>query len=316
MGWLPFLQKDRQKDKQRAGTSDEKAFLRPDDEPVPARRARRKTGKDAQAADPVLPEKKRARRRLIGAAALVLATVIGLPMLLDSEPKPLADDVAIDIPAKDRAFLDGATRQSGAASASTTVPAASLDKGEQLADPAGAPTDAAASSAHPAASTASSPSAGATLPSSAQPAPALAAPASSTASHLAKSTPTAEARALRSAEQKAEPASPAKADNATTAHSGGASEKPDMPRQESAKAGEQKGSKFVVQVAALASQDKVNALQGRLKSAGVHSYTQKVATHSGDRIRVRIGPFTNRDDAERMRVRLAKLGLRSSLLPV
>jgi DedD protein len=52
--------------------------------------------------DPILPEKKRARRRLIGAMALALAAIIGLPMILDSEPKPLADDVNIRIPAKDK----------------------------------------------------------------------------------------------------------------------------------------------------------------------------------------------------------------------
>ena len=50
--------------------------------------------------DPVLPEKKRARRRLVGAVALVLAVIIGVPMILDSEPKPLPDDLTIEIPSK------------------------------------------------------------------------------------------------------------------------------------------------------------------------------------------------------------------------
>ncbi|EJL81146.1 hypothetical protein PMI16_04752, partial [Herbaspirillum sp. CF444] len=59
-----------------------------------------RAGKD-ESVDPVLPEKKRARRRLIGAVALVLAVVIVLPMILDSEPRPLADDIAIQIPSKD-----------------------------------------------------------------------------------------------------------------------------------------------------------------------------------------------------------------------
>jgi DedD protein len=42
--------------------------------------------------------KKRARRRLVGAIALVLLIVVFLPMILDSEPKPLNQDIAIDIP--------------------------------------------------------------------------------------------------------------------------------------------------------------------------------------------------------------------------
>lgn len=43
--------------------------------------------------------KKRARRRLVGAVALVLVVIVFLPMLLDSEPKPLSEDVSINIPA-------------------------------------------------------------------------------------------------------------------------------------------------------------------------------------------------------------------------
>lgn len=72
------------------------------DVPVKPRRSRAKAG-DEEPIDPMLPEKKRARRRLIGATALVLAAIIGLPMVFDSEPKPLADDIAIQIPPRDKA---------------------------------------------------------------------------------------------------------------------------------------------------------------------------------------------------------------------
>jgi DedD protein len=48
--------------------------------------------------DEELQLKKRARRRLVGAIALVLLVVVFLPMLLDSEPKPLNQDIAITIP--------------------------------------------------------------------------------------------------------------------------------------------------------------------------------------------------------------------------
>ena len=48
--------------------------------------------------DEELQLKKRARRRLVGAIALVLLVVVFLPMFLDSEPKPLNQDVAIIIP--------------------------------------------------------------------------------------------------------------------------------------------------------------------------------------------------------------------------
>jgi len=42
--------------------------------------------------------RKRARRRLVGAIALVLAVVVFLPMILDNEPKPISEDIAINIP--------------------------------------------------------------------------------------------------------------------------------------------------------------------------------------------------------------------------
>lgn len=48
--------------------------------------------------DDELQLKKRARRRLVGAIALVLLVVVFLPMFLDNEPKPLNQDIAITIP--------------------------------------------------------------------------------------------------------------------------------------------------------------------------------------------------------------------------
>ena len=48
--------------------------------------------------DDELQLKKRARRRLVGAVALVLLIVVFLPMILDNEPRPLNQDIAINIP--------------------------------------------------------------------------------------------------------------------------------------------------------------------------------------------------------------------------
>ena len=71
------------------------------DVPVKPRRSRRSPTQDEEPVDPMLPEKQRARRRLIGATALVLAAIIGLPMIFDADPnKPLADDVETQIPDK------------------------------------------------------------------------------------------------------------------------------------------------------------------------------------------------------------------------
>jgi len=64
------------------------------------RRGERGVEPDAMLLDPSLPEKQRARRRLVGAIALVVAAVVALPMILDSHPKPVTDDIAIDIPTR------------------------------------------------------------------------------------------------------------------------------------------------------------------------------------------------------------------------
>jgi DedD protein len=287
MGLFSFLHKNRQK----TASGDSEFYSRAEDESSSSRpRSRRKVSKDAAPVDPVLPEKKRARRRLIGAVALVLAAIIGLPMLLDSEPKPLADDIAIDIPAKDRAFQNGVGHPPATISAGI-APSASLDRNEQLmAMPVKPDVPVASQAASAAVAAAATPDdkaadQGAGLPSAVTVKPSPGA--------LAKPSPKPEAKPESKAEVKPEAA------------------------MASAKlAAEKKPAKFVIQIAALATQEKVSELQGKLKSAGVHSYTQKVATQGGDRIRIRVGPFGNRDEADRMRTKLIKLGLNGTLVPL
>lgn len=49
--------------------------------------------------------KKRARRRLVGAAALALFAVIVLPMVMDHEPRPAPPDIQVRIPSQDASFV-------------------------------------------------------------------------------------------------------------------------------------------------------------------------------------------------------------------
>ena len=42
--------------------------------------------------------RKRARRRLVGAIALVVIVVVFVPMVLENEPKPVSQDISINIP--------------------------------------------------------------------------------------------------------------------------------------------------------------------------------------------------------------------------
>jgi DedD protein len=237
-----------------------------------------KRAKEARA-DPVLPEKKRARRRLVGAIALALAVAVGLPMILDSEPKPLATDIDIRIPAKDKAPAQPAPAPVAAADA--------LDQRETIVE---APK--------------------------ATPAPAAAArevaevKLASAKPDIKKPEPKApEKIAVKVAEPKPVEPNPAEVKHPAA--------KPDTERALAIledKAPEAKPQKYIVQVAALASQEKVDELQGKLKEAGIPSFTQKGSGKSGELIRVRVGPFS-KEEGEKIRAKLSKLGLSGTVTP-
>lgn len=263
-----------------------------------------------EAADPVLPEKKRARRRLVGAVALVLAVVIVLPMILDSEPKPLVEDIAIQIPSRD-------SKASGApVSASASVNNVnSLDQKEEIVDP----TSIAAAS--PSRSAPVPLAIGATTGARVTSDAVAAIPSAAKIVSPTEFTPKPETKPKAEVKPKLIPKVDPKAMrepvSAADKHSDSARAQAILEgRIEPASSnGEKKSEKIVLQVAALASQDKANELQGRLKEAGIHSYTQKASAQTGDRIRVRVGPFNSKEEAERVRAKLTKLGLSGSLVP-
>jgi DedD protein len=68
--------------------------------------------------------KRRGRRRLVGAIALVLAAVIVLPMVFDSDPRGSAPPVSVRIPAED----DGSFKPKVTPKAPDPVPAKGADK--------------------------------------------------------------------------------------------------------------------------------------------------------------------------------------------
>lgn len=85
--------------------------------------------------------KKRARRRLVGAVALVIVVVIFLPMFLANKPKPLNQDIAINIPpvpAEQPASEGGTTAPPVplGASAPPAQPVAGMPQGEPAREPA------------------------------------------------------------------------------------------------------------------------------------------------------------------------------------
>lgn len=278
MGLFSFLRKKQQESS--VGNSD---FYSQADEEQPSGRSKRKqSNKRTEAVDPVLPEKKRARRRLIGAIALVLAAVIGLPMILDSEPKPLSDDINIQIPSKDTA-APIAQSKAPTTQKNSQPTAESLSPDEEVIE---------APASQVAAKTEVKP----------EEKPEVKAVEPEKKPQVAK---------VETPEHKvATPPTIAKTD-----HSDEAARARAILDGKANTAAPKASGKIVLQVAALATQDKVNELQKKLQGAGLKSFTQKVATESGERIRVRVGPFANEAEAEKARAKLTKLGLTGKQVP-
>lgn len=267
MGLFSFLSKNKQ------GSDTDDDF----DAPVKARRSRRTQPADSDPVDPVLPEKKRARRRLIGATALVLAAIIGLPMIFDSEPKPLADDIAIQIPSRDKPSSGLGTvvavQQSDLPLPPEPEPALNVAKAPE----------AMPSSLKPDVKTEAKPEIKSEVKSEVKP----------DVKSVTKLEPKAESKTEAKAESKAEP-------KQSAAVPVSAKEKP---------------AHFILQVAAIATKEHANELQAKLKKAGIKSYSQKVTSKAGERIRIRVGPFNTKEEALKMRARLVKLGLTGTLQP-
>lgn len=349
MGLFSKFGKNKQESAQDSGyytsADDQAALERARSKRASTADAPRRRTRDREADDPVLPEKKRARRRLVGAIALALAVAVGLPMVLDSEPKPLASDIDINIPSKERTpdaparadrkpapIPDGDTLDSReeivedakpAAKPSTTVaakPAAKPDTGlsaqaqahsDEL-DRSVAASEARAKAEADARNKQESDrraeqerkrEAERKLAESKAEAKAKADARADTERKLAESR-AAEAKAAE-ARAAAKPATESKAsqDARALAILEGKSAKP--------AAAAESGQKFVLQVAALSDQNKVNELRERLKQAGISSYTQKAP--SGDVTRVRVGPFSSKEEAEKVRAKLQGMGLAGRL---
>jgi DedD protein len=87
-----------------------------------------------------------------------------------------------------------------------------------------------------------------------------------------------------------------------------ATAKPDAKAEGKPAANAAPGRGFVMQVGAFSSSDKARQLQQQLRAAGFPAYLESVKTTSGERTRVRAGPFATVEAAQKARSRL--LGLK------
>jgi len=253
-------------------------------------------------------QKRRARRRLVGAVVLALAAAVILPMLLEKEPQPLGEDVSVQIPPVDEGkFVNRLTRSRPGETAAKADP-----KGSGPAAKSGTPTPEAAKAAAPEAPApipAAEGAAAAAPPAVAVESPPPASPSKSIAAAeqrvLAgpppKSTPAADAKA-------GPPAKPAQATPAPVAAAAPAL---------AADANAGPSESFAVQLAAFSDDKGANALAGTLKKAGhATAYVEAVDTGHGKLWRVRVGGFTTRADADAARTKLKSEGFNGMVVPV
>jgi len=253
----------------------------------------------ANAASNAQPEsveviRRRAKHRLIGAAVLVLAGVVGFPLLFDTQPRPIAVDIPIEIPGKNTVKpLVLPTKD--AAVAPVAPPAAVAEvKPAAPASPV-APVQekvAAASSLTPkeeiiADKKPAAPAVVASAPS--KPAPKVEAKVE--AKPVAKPAAPADDGARAKALLDGQPAA------ATAAATPAAAE-----------------GRMVVQVGAFADVAKAREARLKLEKAGLKTYTQVAETKDGKRIRVRVGPFATKAEADKAASKIKSLDLPASIL--
>jgi DedD protein len=217
--------------------------------------------------------RKRARRRLVGAVALVLVVAVVLPWVVDDDPPPRLKNVDIAIPAVesvDRKFPS------------------SMPPAEPIPAPGAATSETPAET--PAAAPASEP---ADAPSavSPQPVPLPAAepdPEAAPPKVVTRPDPKADPKTDLRPAPKPDP-------------------RPDVKAEGKPAPGASTAKGFVMQVGAFSSPEKAKQLQQQLRAAGFPAYLESIKTASGDRIRVRAGPFATIEAAQKARTRLLAL---------
>jgi DedD protein len=245
----------------------------------------RKAGADAasSASQPESVEamRKRAKHRLIGAGVLVLIGVVGFPLLFDTQPRPIAVDIPIEIPDRNKAKPLPVPAHAAAAAASVTQP---------LVTTAQAPAVS-----------------GQVTPS--EPAPAVKEAAAPAPVKVAETpAPKAEAKPEPKV-AKAEPKPPAKSDDG-----GKAKALLEGKASETAASHAAAEGRFVVQVGAFADGAKARETRLKVEKAGLKTYTNVAETRDGKRIRVRVGPFATRGEADKAADKIKGLDLPAAIL--
>jgi DedD protein len=235
------------------------------------------------AAESVEVLRKRARHRLIGAAILVLAGVVGFPLLFDNQPRPIAVDIPIEIP--DKAKVKPLTAAPVEATPVATAPVASAPAAPPIAIAKAGDKEETIIESKPAA----------------KPEPKL------EPQPVAKPEAKPEVKAETKPADKPTDKTAAKAQDAAKAQA--LLDGKSADKKPAAAAG-----RFVVQVGAFADVTKAREVRQKLEKAGLKTYTQVVETGDGKRIRVRVGPYESKAEADKVGEKIKKLDMPAAIL--
>ena len=217
--------------------------------------------------------RRRARRRLVGAVVLVVTVIAVVPMILpENKPQQDTQQIEIRIPPQDASgYAPKITPAPSPNPASGTAPAG-------IAPPGTAPNGESANS-QPAIVDVNP-----TAPLPAAPVSDLVpTPAPTEKPPVAATTPPrATKEPVKSSVTTAQPNTPSKA---------GAAAK----------------SSYFVQYGAFSELKNAKLRQAELKTKGVTTFTEVTTTAAGDKIRVRSGPYSGREDAEKVRLKVKPL---------
>ena len=257
--------------------------------------------------DPVQQARTRARQRLIGAVILLAIGIIGFPLVFETQPRPIPVDIPIEIPRRD-ALPPLAVPPSAVSSApAVAAPAASRPRPAPAAPPTAAKPD--TEMITESRNEAGREVAPARAAASAAPRLAASAPVRAAASTAAASEPR---RVAGAASVAAPPARPPA--SAARPEGDGDRARALLEGRPLAAAASAEAPRFVVQVGAFADADAARETRLKAEKLGLKTYTQVAQTASGSRIRVRIGPFTSRADADAALAKAAAAGMTAVVL--
>jgi DedD protein len=286
--------------------------------------------------------RRRARHRLIGATVLVLVAVIGFPLVFDTQPRPVAVDVPILIPDRTQTAPLAVASAPVQSPASAAVPPAPLVAAPPAAKPS-VPLAASAAS-RPAVQVAAPASLDAreeivskeSAPKKVQPsveqsptaikkeafsAPAVTEKPKPKPEPVAKPAPEPEPKPKPKPKPEPKPEPKPKAEpkpeprtHAPAPTDDGRRARALLEGKEVAKPAAADGGRFIVQVGAFSDDSKAREMRLKAEKAGVATYVQTVDTKDGKRIRVRVGPFSSRAEADKAAAKLRALNLPSAIL--